>query len=305
MFYPFARSKFSGSPPPTWLQYAYRRGIKIIPSYVLALTVFALAYAHRDGSTHTAIGYAAHLLFLHPLLPHQFQSISGPLWTIGIEVQFYFLFPLLAGPFVRRPLFAVLAVAVVAEAYRAGVLLVNSDPNFFLSNQVIAFLDLFAAGMLAAYVVAWVHSRPRHPAATPAWTAAAVVAFVAAAAGLVAFTRSDAMTDTTAFFAWQLHWRLAIAALLFVIVTATTLALPALRRVLANPVTVFLALISYNLYLWHLEVLALAQREDVALPIALAVAVAVAAIVTYGLERPLLARRPFARNARPQSVQAA
>ncbi|MBV8333528.1 MAG: acyltransferase [Candidatus Eremiobacteraeota bacterium] len=305
MFYPFARAKFFGTPAPEWGQYAYRRAIKIVPSYLVALTVFALCYARRDGSDHTAIGYAAHVLFVHPLLPHQFQSISGPLWTIGVEVQFYLIFPLLASLFVRRPLLGAATVAVVATAYRVAVLLVNPDPGFFPSNQVIAFLDLFGAGMLAAYAVAWAHSRPAHVDIRPAATAVAVTSVVVAGAGMVAFARSDAMTDSSVFFVWQLHWRLAIAVVLFALVAATTLALPTLRRIVANPVTTFLAVVSYNLYLWHLEILAFGQREGLALPVALFGAIAVAAAVTYGLERPLLAARFFGTPARRQSVQTA
>jgi len=92
---------------------------------------------------------------------------------------------------------------------------------------------------------------------------------------------------------------------LFALVAATTLALPALRRIVANPVTTFLAVVSYNLYLWHLEILAFGQREGLALPVALFGAIAVAAAVTYGLERPLLAARFFGTPARRQSVQTA
>jgi len=304
MFYPFARSRFTGTATPSWGSYAYRRAIKILPSYLLALTVFALAYAHRDGVEQTASAYAAHLLFVHPLLPHAFQAISGPLWTIGVEVQFYLIFPALCGLFVRRPLYGALLVAAISCGYRGFVLFTHPAPGFYISNQVFAFLDLFAAGMLAAYVVAWVQSRPRRVALPAMATAGAVAAIGCSIAGMVAFTHSSAMNDSGDFFLWQMHWRLAIAALLFVLVTATTLSLPLLRRVLANPVTGFLAIISYNLYLWHLEILSLAQQVSLSLPVALMCAVAVAALVTYAIERPLLTARRRA-PARQQSVQTA
>jgi len=102
-----------------------------------------------------------------------------------------------------------------------------------------------------------------------------------------------------------MHWRLAIAALLFALVAATTLSLPLIRRVIANPVTGFLAIISYNLYLWHLEILSLAQQVSLPLPVALACALAVAALVTYAVERPLLGGRRHSVPARQQSVQTA
>jgi peptidoglycan/LPS O-acetylase OafA/YrhL len=305
MFYPFVRARFSGNAAPSWSSYAYRRAIKILPSYLLALTVFAIAYAHRDGVEHTAIAYAAHLLFVHPLLPHQFQAISGPLWTIGVEVQFYVIFPALCGLFLRRPLVGALVVAAISGGYRGLVLLTHPAPGFYVSNQVFAFLDLFAAGMLAAYVVAWAQSRARHAAFLPLASGGVLLAIAAAVVGMIAFTHSSAMNDTADFFLWQMRWRLAIAALLFVLVTAATLASPAIRRALANPVTTFLALISYNLYLWHLEILSLAQQASLSLPVGLACAIGVAVLVTYAVERPLLYARSHRAPARRQSVQTA
>ena len=306
MFYPFARARFLGTALPSWSSYAYRRAVKIVPSYLLALTVFALAYAHRDGTGATALAYAAHALFLHPFVPSLFQSISGPLWTIGVEVQFYAIFPLLCGLFLRQPAVGALVTVAVAVGYRAIVSATHADPGFFLSNQVVAFLDLFAAGMTAAYVVAWAHARP------PGWkiplpaTIAAAVAIGLGIAGMAAFTHSGAMNDTNAFYQWQLQWRPAIAVLLFVMVAATTLGLPKFRKAIANPATAFLAVISYNLYLWHLEILSFFNNERVALPLALLAAVVVASAVTYCLERPLLtARRIRPRAARQQSVQTA
>jgi peptidoglycan/LPS O-acetylase OafA/YrhL len=291
MFYPFARARVFGTPAPTWTTYGYRRAIKIVPSYVIALTAFALLYEHRDGLQQTVLAYAAHLLFLHPFFANEFQSISGPLWTIGIEVQFYFLFPLMCGFFLRRPVLAALAVGGVAAGYRMLVTAIDPNPGFFPSDQVIAFLDLFASGMLAAYAVAWIRARPAHPALGAAATTVALVAAAAAAYGIDAFTHSSAMTDQNAFFLWQMHSRTAIAALLFVLVTATTLALPRFRRVVANPVSTFLALISYNLYLWHLEIFALFARLQIPFAWALLAAIGVAAAVTYLIERPLLALR--------------
>lgn len=305
MFYPYARSRFAGSVPPSWGSYAYRRAIKILPSYLLALTVFAIAYARRDGVEQTAYAYAAHLLFIHPLLPNDFQAISGPLWTIGVEVQFYLIFPALCGLFVRRPLYGALLVAGLSCGYRGFVLLTHAAPGFYASNQVFAFLDLFAAGMLAAYVVAWVQSRPHNVKLPALATCGAVAAMVCGIIGMIAFTHSTAMNDDGDFFLWQMRWRLAVAVLLFAIVTATTLSLPAIRRVIANPVTGFLAIISYNLYLWHLEILSLAQHISLSLPVALVCALAVAALVTYAVERPLLTARSRRPPARQQSVQAA
>jgi peptidoglycan/LPS O-acetylase OafA/YrhL len=97
------------------------------------------------------------------------------------------------------------------------------------------------------------------------------------------------------FFTWQSRSRLGLSVLLFAIVTTTTLALPQWRRILANRAFTFLALISYNLYLWHLEVIVQSQRVGLALPLAVLGSLAIASAITYLVERPLLALRPSFR----------
>jgi peptidoglycan/LPS O-acetylase OafA/YrhL len=289
MFYPYAQARFRGTPPPTWGSYAYRRAIKIVPSYVVALTAFAIidpSGGPVPGGV--ALAYATHLTFVHPFFPQQFQSISAPLWTIGVEVQFYLIFPLLCARFLQRPALAAAGVAALAAGYRLVLHLTNHDVDFFWTSQVVAFLDIFAAGMLAAYLVAWFRSRPMDADATRTATILSAAAGTIALYGLVVLSQSPAMNGGPDFFIILSGWRLPIAALLFALVATTTLALPQWRRVVANPLFTFLAVVSYNLYLWHLEVLVLSQRANLALPVAVLASVAIASAVTYFLERPLL-----------------
>src|SRR5215469_4614996 len=82
IFFPYARAHFAGKEPPTLQSFAWRRAIKIVPSYVLALTAIAFLVASRGGTSGLAGAYLTHLFFLHPFVPDDFRSISGPLWTI-------------------------------------------------------------------------------------------------------------------------------------------------------------------------------------------------------------------------------
>jgi peptidoglycan/LPS O-acetylase OafA/YrhL len=296
MFYPFARARMQGSPVPSWGSYAYRRAIKIVPSYLVALTAFTLFYAssYRPAGG-IGLAYLAHLAFVHPFFPDLFQSISAPLWTIGVEVQFYLIFPLICGFVLRRPAVGGAFVVAIAVGYRLALQLTNTDTDFFPTSQVFAFLDVFGAGMLAAYVVAWYRARPEGPIPERLATALAGVSLVVALCGLVALAQSPAMNGGADFFTWQSRSRLGLSVLLFAIVTTTTLALPQWRRILANRAFTFLALISYNLYLWHLEVIVQSQRVGLALPLAVLGSLAIASAITYLVERPLLALRPSFR----------
>ncbi|HTU82099.1 MAG TPA: acyltransferase [Candidatus Acidoferrales bacterium] len=304
LFYPYARARFGDGTAPTLKSYFAKRSLKIVPSYLLALAVFTIAYVHRDGANGILASLAAHLTFLHPLFAQQFQSISGPLWTIGIEVQFYAIFPLLAGLFVARPWLGALLAGGFANGFRAVLAAVHADTTFFWVNQLAAFLDVFAAGILAAYFVAWYRRRTWHPAAKHVPSIVALAALATAAWGCTVLAQSPAMNDTGAFFAWQTQSRWFVAVLLFALVSATTLASPAILRVLANPALTFLGIVSYNLYLWHLEVLAFGNQSGMPSWLAVAAALAIAVAVTYALERPILElpSRLRGRAGRPHSL---
>jgi peptidoglycan/LPS O-acetylase OafA/YrhL len=180
----------------------------------------------------------------------------------------------------------------IAEGYRIALSLTSHDTSFFWVNQVVGFLDIFAAGMFAAYLVVWYRARvdriPRDVA-----TGVSVGALLLAIAAMIVLSHSPAMNDQSDFFLWESHWRFALSPLLFVIVASTSLAFPQWRSIIANPLFAFLAFISYNLYLWQLEVLVQAQQAQIALPFAIAIALAIATIITYSIEQPLL-RMKFA-----------
>jgi peptidoglycan/LPS O-acetylase OafA/YrhL len=87
-------------------------------------------------------------------------------------------------------------------------------------------------------------------------------------------------------------------------------AFPLWQRALGNPVLVFLSTISYNLYLWHQPIarallvahvppwIGASEHNDPVWGlrysfVAVAAGLVVATAVTFGVERPLLRRRPF------------
>jgi len=171
-------------------------------------------------------------------------------------------------------------------------------------NMLPGFLDLFAMGMLAAYLVVLI--RQRAAAAqrlAPAFTVLALAGF---AALLTMFRWAyDLRFDPGQPIVWQSYNRQYLAVLFLCITVASVFAVEVWQKILANRVLVFLSTISYNLYLWHLIIGLLIKKRgwlpaDTPDPthdprwqamytvIAIAVSIVVATVITYAFERPLL-----------------
>ena len=104
--------------------FAIRRAARLLPAYWVALTVTLLVLvtlpagagpAFPGGidllTNYTALTTPAQLLDRDLLLGF---GINGVLWTLSIEIAFYALLPVVAMPFLRRPVIGVLtSIAVV------------------------------------------------------------------------------------------------------------------------------------------------------------------------------------------------
>lgn len=292
LFLPYARAAVVGRPAASVTHFFVRRAQKIVPSYLLALVVFALVYHDRFASpADAAVQLASHLAFVHTLAPSTFYAISGPLWTIGIEVQFYLLFPLIAPWFARRPFLAYGALVLVAEAYRIAVTATGNGASVWLTNEVPAFFDLFGAGMLTA----WFLAQPRSGTAIRPRTAtlASAAAFAVALGVLTVTTLIGRAQGADGMRAAVNDYRLAFGPLLIAVGISSALAGDGWRRIVTAKPLVWLSAISYNVYLWHLEITVWYHNAGIASVPAMLLAVGsslgLAALLTFRLERPILA----------------
>jgi peptidoglycan/LPS O-acetylase OafA/YrhL len=132
-----------------------------------------------------------------------------------------------------------------------------------------------------------------------------------AIAGLAQVTNIYRELGIDACYAWVNAHRIAFGPLCLVIAVSSALAVKPWRAFVGMRPLVFLSVISYNLYLWNLEIIFWLRNAGLspqlsfwlAIPSSLAVATA----VTYVLERPILqasAPRPVApaAAARPAAV---
>ncbi len=302
--YPFVRAMLLGTPAPTWGRFAWRRFIKIVPSYVLSIAVaYAIGYAQVQPYASTVPDLVTHLLFIHTWFPERFGTIDGVLWTLAVEVEFYCIFPLVWACFRRSPWLTFAAMVAIAWAWRAW-LARCCFPTLFVpyEENLPGYLDIFAFGMMSAYLFTRFGQRWR----------ASRLSFVSPAVALGGFAMLWMLLESLYGFSWHDQWagvwqinNRPLLGAAFAVIALGSLTSPAWwRLVLDNPPLRFIATISYNLYLYH----QLIAREMLNLHVppyvgdphadetwqlryteaAFAFTIAQAALVTYCFERPLL-----------------
>jgi peptidoglycan/LPS O-acetylase OafA/YrhL len=307
--YPFIAAAAAGGPAPSWAEFAWRRFVKIVPSYVLCIAVaYAIGYAQRQPGASLVPDLGSHLFFVHTWFPQRYGTISGVLWTLAVEVEFYFIFPLLWWCFKRLPWLTGAGMIAIAWAWRAWLAhccYATYFPTY--EENLPGYLDIFAFGMIAAHVFTRLGNRWRDSIwhwSAPVVSLAGVGLFAASLQSLYAYRFAPEWSSV-----WQIGGR-PLLGLAFAILALGFLASPRWwQRLLDNPPLRFLATISYNLYLYHQiiarELLAWHLPAYVGDPhfdpqwqtrytgIAFAATIAQATVVTYAFERPLLRlRRP-------------
>ncbi|MCK2214718.1 acyltransferase [Actinomadura sp. ATCC 31491] len=219
-------------------RFARRRAWRILPPYWAALA-FSLAVAWLlvpqpgqpvpTGRTVVVYGLLLQDVFGSP-------SPNGALWSIAVEAQLYFVFPLLL-LLVRRLGAWAMAGAVTVVVAAVGVLAASVPAVATLMRLTPQFAVLFAAGVLAAGVL---RGRPR---AFLHWAAAG------AAVPVLVLIVVRGSVWTVANFFW-VDLALAPAAGLLLAAVACGRPRPLVRLLDTRPVRA-LGSFSYSLYLVH------------------------------------------------------
>jgi peptidoglycan/LPS O-acetylase OafA/YrhL len=317
--YPFIRAGQLGRPEPSWGHFAWRRFIKIVPSYVLSVAVaYALGYAQRQPNAALLPDLATHLLFIHTWFPDRYGSINGVLWTLAVEVEFYCIFPLIWWAFRRQPWLCAAAMIALAWMWRASMAHCCYSTLFVQYEENLpGYLDIFAFGMLSAYLFVSRATLLRRAAVRRIAPLVALGGF--AMLGLLLENCYMNRFSDQWSGVWQIDHR-PLLGVAFSAIALGSLASPRWWQILLDNAPMrFLAEISYNLYLYHQivarELIAHhippytgdphydAQWQARYTELAFAIAIAVATVTTDLFERPLLRLRG-PRNAR-ESIKAA
>jgi peptidoglycan/LPS O-acetylase OafA/YrhL len=261
-------------------------GIVLVPTEYADLGLNAAAGAAfvSNLALWAQSGYFAAASELKPLLH---------LWSLGVEEQFYFAWPLtLVFLFARtkRPWIPVAGIALASFALNLRQVRANPDAAFY--SPLTRLWELLI-GALLAYQTERARSGADDGRASGGGRVSIVARNAAALLGLILVAVAAMAFDGSQAFP---GWRAAVP------VVGTALCIAAGREawinrfVLAHRIPVFFGLISYPLYLWHWPALALIPVLDIAWSasqertlklVALGAAV-VAAYLTYRwVERPV------------------
>lgn len=246
---------------------------ELLGKHVAAASVFVSNFVSWQE-----VGYFDRSAALKPLLH---------LWSLGIEEQFYLAWPLLLLLLRNRQRAVGITISLLtAASFALNVFLVHRNPNADYYLPLARFWELGFGCLLAFY---------RQPAATGAVSRSStalqsvlpIVGFVLIVVALFAFD------SRTPFPGW--------AALAPTLGAACLLGTPGnswlQRRVMGHPVTVFIGLISYPLYLWHWPLLSFAtilQSETppvVTRVVAVVLSVVLAALTYQFAELPIRRQR--------------
>lgn len=304
---PWARLRVEGGKMPNTLDFYAKRLIRIHPSYLLAVAVMlivALATGAYYSAAHLRLDVLSHLTYTHMFFYDSYyaSNLGGALWTLALELQFYLVFPFIAREFLKSPLMTTIAMVSTALAFRGYIGDAFSDVSMFF-NQLPAYLDSFALGMMAALVHVRL-SKCRHNAWTRILCSMGCIVVVALLWRVVRAQAS--LSETRVLRRGQMTHRLPMSALGALLIVLSANAGRILRGILSNPITRFISRVSMQFYIWHqtLAVWILTYRlipsecehpnyegdhrwQLIYTAVCFLGGLAFAAIVTYGFEMPV------------------
>jgi peptidoglycan/LPS O-acetylase OafA/YrhL len=339
LYRPFAAARLRGRERPSIPAYGWRRVLRIVPAYWVALTLITIwlgsSYLFHSGQQPIDVFSGRGLLAYYGFGQLYSASTRGggipQAWTVDTEVAFYIALPLYAllvfwllrryamgwrgelallGGLVALSL---LYKLVVVEASDMKVVPVTPLP---LLSSLPAYVDHFAIGMALAVVSVAVAQRRHEPRAVGVidhrpwlpWLVAAV-AFWTVSTRIGMEGSPVEQMSTEQYFA-----RHALFA-----VIALGMLLPAVfgdhrrgwvRRLLGNRALLHFGMVSYGVYLWHLAWIIQLVRWDLGshevvgpwftwIPIVVGGAWLAGSLSYYIVERPALSLKRLVPDTRP------
>lgn len=239
--------------------YLLRRIKRVVPAYWLQIIILCgVLYWLSVMPPWNVI--ATQFFFLQNFWHNYAAALNGVYWTLPVEFGYYLLLPVFAAiagllPGRKRAAWLLLCVALIAGAiaYRTLMYATVADApqpiKFYILLQLPGLMDHFAIGML----LAWVYVRY-------APTLSSRISDALVIAGLAGIVFMMAMVDRYYLAFWEGHPLLFVgysitATFIGALVLGTAMGGRLSRMLFANTPMLFVGIISYSLYLWHIPIL--------------------------------------------------
>jgi peptidoglycan/LPS O-acetylase OafA/YrhL len=274
LYRPFVAARVRGKPMDV-RKYAWRRVLRIVPGYWVALALLSLYFQYPEIAG--VPEYLWFMFFLQLYDPDTALKAVGQAWTLNIEVTYYAFLPvwiwLMTRPklSLRNEILACVGLIGFAFSWQVVTLLATDVANYTSHSATLIRIlpiqfDHLGAGMLLAVLSVWVQEGRRLPGvelvkARPwiPWALAAGLWLLACYVGRDGGRSSYQYTDMQ-FFAEHVIYTPFVFLLL----------LPAVfgddrrdwvRRFLAWKPIAWVGVISYSFYLYHFAVIVFQARR--------------------------------------------
>ena len=208
------------------------------------------------------------------------------LWSLGIEEQFYFIWPLFIWWIARWPKKVLPAIAIIGLiSFALNVVNINANPVATFYSPLTRFWELLIGALLA-------YGTVHHSVTLQKIKLAHRSAFSALGLALILLA-ALILNQKSAFPGWRALMPTLGAA--FIIGAGATAWCN--KHVLSNKVLVWFGLISFPLYLWHWPLLAFAKLQEGGVPSVLVRAVLVLTSITLAWLTYHFVERPIRFNA--------
>ena len=222
-----------------------RRSLRIFPIYYgTVIFLYLIQFQNYEEITPWLLCYAANI---HMWLQLPYMGSYNHLWSLGVEEQFYLVWPFIILFFPKKHLLKVIYASIfVSLFFKLGVYLYNGSWHPAINSATISCIDAFGLGGLLAYWKRYSRTWLEQAIKYSKWVLLLVFTFFM----MMKFNLEKPffrLVDD--IFANALF---SLLSLLILIPASGDLYKGWFQKVLENKIIIHLGKISYGLYLYHL-----------------------------------------------------